>query len=70
MTETHDIAALLRLGVEAKTVARLQRYAVADDMSLRDFVCFVLRDYAPPSDWWPPSRSPISPNQCGGDATA
>lgn len=52
MSRDDDKAAthLRRLGVNPATVARLRQYAETDDMSLRDFACFVLRDYAPPQE--------------------
>ena len=45
-TKTH----LSRLGVNPVTIARLEQYADDDEMSLREFVQFVLRDYAPPQE--------------------
>jgi hypothetical protein len=41
---------LSRLGVNPVTVAHLQEYAEADELSLRDLVCFILSDYAPPAE--------------------
>jgi hypothetical protein len=41
---------LSRLGVNPATVARLQGYADESELTLREFVRFVLSDYAPPQE--------------------
>ena len=45
----HSTAAthLSRLGVNPATIARLCEYAKADEMTLRDFVQYVLSNYEP-----------------------
>ena len=52
MSQDDDKAAthLSRLGVNPVIVARLRQYAERDGMRLRDFVRYVLSDYAPPAE--------------------
>ncbi len=41
---------LSRLGVNPATTAQLVQYAEADEMTLREFVAYVLSDYHPATD--------------------